>query len=101
VIRGDNPVLHDEMTIETLRVSASNTVYYRAEVTQGDGQVNEYAFSDISSASEIELKGGVLKVPVRERDDSGFKLELINDLPFPSYWQYGQWTVDITVHEGS
>ena len=30
-----------------------------------------------------------------------FKLELVNDLPFPSYWQYGQWTVDITVHEGN
>jgi hypothetical protein len=92
-------VLHDEMTIKTLRVACKGTVFFEAVVTQSNGQENRYPFGEPSVLGSVKRKSGVLKIPVRERDSADFSLKLVNPTPFPSAWQFGQWAVETVVHE--
>lgn len=94
-------LLHDAMTIETIRVAMKDTVSSYIEIIQGDGTPNIYPFSSQSTLGSLSLASGVLKAPVRERDTTKFELRIVNDTPFPSAWQYGEWTADVTLHEGN
>lgn len=87
----------DNVTVTSIVIAHSDTVTYRVEVTlrvQGT-EVNTFegaSFDDPASGLDVLPKDtGTLEVPIGGDRKEVSRIRLINDSPYPSFWQSMEW----------
>lgn len=84
-----------KLTVNTLTMQHSKTLYYRVKVTGVDGRSYVYDYEGQGKSIPLgghEPRDDNFTVPIRQRNDE-VTIEIINDTHFPSTWIGAQWNI--------
>lgn len=97
--KGSEPV--DRLQVHAYHFVHADTAYYRAEVKYSNGRESVVPFEGrflgdpANEFNTVPISTGQLKVPVMS-ENTQFRLELVNDSPFPSRWTSAKVTYKAT-----
>lgn len=89
-----------ELDIQEFRVNYSDTAYTRLEVTVEDGSSRLQVYEGRKAGFGAgltgipQIKNGKLAITCNTRAEA-LKVRLVNDTPFPSYWQSAMWIYEV------